>query len=262
MVRVNLFGSVGLKYSLIIHALIILALLVHVSKYQELRIPERIISIEVGLTKSGPITNLQNKVAFKPQEPKIKSLPKELAQLESSNKIVEKVVAPVKEKDKPTETNLRIQEKDSKEVDKILSQLENQPSSFQANKNETKSHMMSDKPYDKNNPITLAYHDNIRMQIERKLSTPVAVDSKPGELVVRVKLDLKINGEVGKITVLNSSTYPASYADAFSALKDSLIRAVHMANPLQGLPTESYEGKQGWSEIEMAFDAYHLKNNS
>ena len=67
-------------------------------------------------------------------------------------------------------------------------------------------------------------------------------------------------GEIEKVIVLNSSSYTRKHSDAFIALKDSLIRAAHMASPIQGLDETRYEGKNGWKEIILIFDAYYLMN--
>lgn len=117
---------------------------------------------------------------------------------------------------------------------------------------------MSDKPYDRTKPLTIAERDSIKMQIENQFINPIVSDFQPGELVIELKLKLSKDGEVQNITEMNSGAHSAKHRDAFLSLKDSLRRAAYKASPLYGLSPESYEGAEGWNEVLVTFDAHSL----
>jgi hypothetical protein len=258
--------SKGLKYSLIFHLLFIISSFIFISRTSEVTSTERIITVDLVNIKPGDTTNLKNSPIMKNNKASKKDTlatakPEAVKPAEKVNPIVvpmKKAKHEVKEKLSKAEARV------NKEMDKLLDNLEkNIPSEDLANtKNKTQSGKenlaMSDKPYDKSLPMTLAEQANIKMQIERKFSTPIVSDFNVGEIIIRIKLDMKKNGELENIVILNSSSYSTRHSDAFTALKDSLVRAVHMASPLQGLDESRYEGRNGWKEIELVFDAYYL----
>lgn len=243
--------NTGLKYSVLLHLLIVLNIFIYVYKQKDVPNAERIVSVELMNIKSGLVTNLKNttvKVAGPPN--------KEAIPLQKSE------APPIKEAHKPAQAKPIVPMKDESvkktvDIDKILSKLENLPNVEPAAGQKTSNSAMSDKPYDRSKPITIADYDKIRMQIEKKFFNPIVSEFAPGELIIRIKLDLKRSGEIERVTVLNSSFRPR-HADAFSSLRDSLVRAVHMASPLQGMSEDSYEGENGWNEIELVFDAHRL----
>lgn len=246
--------TTGLKYSLLLHAIIILNIFIYVYKSSDAPVADRIISVELVNIKSGPTTNLKNTP--------VKSIEKPASKDPSVVPAAKPVVQNrPNEMSKPAEIKQQVPSKEvphhveHNDADKILSKLENLSVDKTASKNKSTNYAMSDKPYDRTKPIMIADYDNIRMQIEKKFFNPVVTDFQPGEVVIRIKVNLKSNGEVEKVTVLNTGAYSAKHLDVFSTLRDSLVRAVHMASPLKGLSADSYES---WGEIELVFDAHRL----
>jgi hypothetical protein len=253
-----MISSTGFKSSLFIHLCVVLFLLLDVASRAPLQPAERIISVDISNIRSGSITNLKNKI---PTKAHIKdTMSKGTATSVKPVAMPQDNTATLKAKEKAKEKlkddiNTLVSSNKNQEIEKVLSQLENASTAAESSRHVEAA---SDKPFDSNLPVTIADHDNIKMQIERKFFNPIVADFAPGELVIRLKLDLKKNGEIDRVTVLNSSVYSSRHAEAFASLKDGLVRAVHMASPLVGLSEESYDGNRGWKEIELVFDAHYL----
>jgi hypothetical protein len=249
----------GFKYSVIFHLAVILTSFLYISVSQDIAPTERIIDVDLVNIKPGDFTNLKNSpIVIKNKEVKknnpitVTAKPKALPSAQpvpKINKVADKVTLD--------------ESKANKEMDKILDNLsktmpdEPVQNEDNASKSGKENLATSDKPYDKSLPLTIAEQDNIKMQIERQFFNPIVSDFNSGEIIIKVKLDMKRNGEIEKITVLNSSSYGNHY-DTFAVLKDSLVRAAHKASPLKGLDEARYEGSNGWQEIELIFDAYYL----
>lgn len=264
--------NTGLKYSLLLHVFVIITSFIYISKVNEFSSTERIITVDLVNIKPASSTNLKNspirkksKIAKKNISAPIKAevkLPVKKIIKKKKNSSKNAVALPKEKKFSQKKKN--IEAKTNKEIEKLLDSLEKKFSDedlSNANskiKSGRKNSAMSDKPYDKSLPLTIAEQDNIKMQIERKFFNPIVSDFNVGEIIIKIKLEMKKNGELEKIIVLNSSSYTRKHSDAFVALKDSLVRAVHMASPLKGLDESRYEGRNGWKEIELVFDAYYL----
>jgi hypothetical protein len=262
----------GFKYSVIFHVTILLASFVYISTSHDIAPTERIIDIDLVNIRPGDTTNLKNspivtknkevkKDIPAPEKPKPLPPAPKPAPINDNSKAA--LVAPVPKIDKVIdvkEADAKAQSKANKELDNILDSLEKPlpDETSDSNSSGKENLATSDKPFDKSLPLTIAEQDNIKMQIERKFFNPIVSDFNSGEIIIKVKLDMKRNGEIEKITVLNSSSYASNHADTFIVLKDSLVRAAHMASPLKGLDEARYEGSNGWQEIELIFDAYYL----
>jgi hypothetical protein len=263
-------ANVGFKYSVILHVLVILASIVYVSGTNNTPSTENIIDIDLINIKPGAITNLKNSpIVTKSKETKKEvyvapSKVKQPTTIDKPKPKAESKSAVVAPSPKAKKKNDAAQSKANKEADRILDSLENAvpnedfTNSSSQNKTGKLNLATTDKPYDRSLPMTIAEQDNIKMQIERKFSNPIVSDFQSGDVIIKIKLDMRVTGEIEKITVLNSSSYTSKHSDAFAALKDSLIRAAHMASPLKGLDESRYEGQNGWKEIELSFDAYYL----
>ena len=267
--------NIGLKYSLVLHITFIALSLIYISRNPPVLSTEKIIKVDLVKIKTSSSTNLKNspivkkgkkvkaKITSKKSKINLNIAKKNIASKKnlttSTNKKVNKAISNKK-------SNIN-QKKIDKEVGDLLDNLEKNFAPAQNLNNTAKTKpkkenlITSDKPYDKSLPLSIAEHDNIKMQIERKFYNPIVSDFNSGEIIIKIKLDMEKNGEISKITVLKNSKYAAKHSDAFIALKDSLVRAAHMASPLQGLDKARYEGKNGWKEIELLFDAYYLMNN-
>ena len=275
--------SIGLKYSLIFHVLFILSSFLYISRISDPLSTERVITVDLVNVKSGAVTNLKNSpiqthdkksqkyiMDLTKNKPEASVVKKDIKDVKNSLFVQMQKVEHVTHKNKKevdSKAKKEVDIKINKEVEDILDGLEknfpSEDSSSLTNENKLgkKNLIMSDKPYDKNLPLTIEEKDNIKMQIERKFFNPIVSDFNSGEIIIKIKLDMQKNGEIEKLIVLNSSSYNRKYSDVFVSLTDSLVRAAHMASPLQGLDESRYEGHNGWKEIELTFDAYYLMHN-
>ena len=221
----------------------------------EREIPENVIVVDILPT--APLTNLENKQAKVEEKKDANERPK-VAPPTPEQKV---------EKEKPLEKEAMVKPKKqekldkslSHDLDKLLNKIENvQQNKLNTEKNKNKN--SSNKAYDSAQPLSVSEQDNIKSQIERKFVNPVVMDFKPGELVIRIKLNMAIDGRIENVEVLKTSSYSKNRVAVFETLKNSLVRAVNMASPLANLPRDKYQGKNGWKEIEVSFDAYHLMN--
>lgn len=261
--------SVGLKTSILFHTFFILSSFLYISQVGNLAVTERVITVDLVKIKSGASTNLKNSpISVKDKQAQKNISASTNVKAPSPIKMeVANAKAPPKNPlatPPPISAPKKGRNNVKREAEEILDDLEKSfpaesQSDIKSMSKATKENLAtSDKPYDKSLPLTMAERDNIKMQIERKFFNPIVLDFNPGEIMIKIKLDMRPNGEIEKITVLKSSFYTTRYLDAFIALKDSLVRAANMASPLQGLDEARYEGREGWKEIELVFDAYYL----
>ena len=257
--------NTGLKYSIIAHAVFILSSFLYISKESNISSTERVITVDLVNIKPGASTNLKNAPIVRKNKKSQKKIPtsvKPKTATPAFKAIKKKKARSTVQYTKTVKSKAKI--KANQEMERILDNLEknfsdaNYSEINNKSKSGKKNLATSDKPYDKSLPLTIAEQDNIKMQIERKFFNPIVSDFNSGEIIIKIKLDMKQNGEIDKITVLNSSSYATKYSDAFIALRDSLVRAAHMASPLYGLDEARYKGRNGWKEIELIFDAYYL----
>ncbi|NRA73418.1 MAG: hypothetical protein HRU36_01555 [Rickettsiales bacterium] len=262
--------SKGLKYSIVLHIIFVITSLIYVTKDSKISSTERVITVDLVKIKPSSTTNLKNSpIARKSKKKKPKNIttPSRISKKIKPQKALHKKTISKKSRSNNVvqqQEKISDQIKIDKEVGKLLDNLEKNITSMDQSQDNNKSKkanlVTSDKPYDKNLPLSIAEQDNIKMQIERKFFNPIVSDFNSGEIIIKIKLDMAKTGEIEKVIVLNSSSYTRKHSDAFIALKDSLIRAAHMASPIQGLDDTRYEGKNGWKEIILIFDAYYLTN--
>jgi len=260
------FMNTGLKYSAILHIVFILGSFIYISKGSDVLSTESIITVDLVNIKPGSVTNLKNTAIVKKRKKAKKNKTSKVAapvvKTARKKNIVSQKSSTVSVKKRIAKNEIKIN--NNKDMDRVLDNLEKNfahvedLSMHSKSKSGKRNLAISDKPYDPSLPMSIAERDNIKMQIERKFFNPIVSDFNSGEIIIKIKLDMDQNGEIKKIIVLNSSSYAPRYSDAFVALRDSLVRAAHMASPLQGLDKTRYEGRNGWKEIELIFDAYYL----
>jgi hypothetical protein len=242
----------GTRYSLILHAVVIILLFVGLPNFSTLEPQENIILVDVVATST--YTNLQNappKQQEKPELEQSQGVKKE------NNEVVQKKEAP-KDMFKPPQKQT-VDKKLSKEIDDLLGSIK-EIRKKNLNPEENKNKSSSNKFYDNSLPLSITEKDNIKSQIERKFVNPVIIDFKPGEIVIKIKLEMAIDGSVNNVLVLKTSKYAKHHMAIYNTLKESLIRASYMASPLTNLSKEKYNGSNGWKEIELTFDAHSLMN--
>lgn len=245
----------GTQYSLILHVIVAIFLFIELPSFKTAETQEDILLVDIVQTSN--YTNLRNKT--------LKQLEKQDVDQNKGSKKTN-AETPKQKKDLPQDIykpNIKkaVDKKLAKEIDDLLGGIkETRKSNLDSEQSNNKN--SSNKFYDDTLPLSITDKDNIKSQIERKFVNPVIIDFKPGELVIKIKLEMAIDGAVNNVLVLKTSRYHKHHAGIYNTLKESLIRASHMASPLINLPKEKYGGYRGWKEIELTFDAHSLMNMS
>lgn len=101
-------------------------------------------------------------------------------------------------------------------------------------------------------PMTMSEKEAIRQQIMRNWNVQSIAGAKDaGKVFVVLLLTLDPDGTVKQVTVVKKQGPQPQILQSFA---DSAERAANRSSPLQGLPTEKYDTKDGWREIELTFN--------
>jgi len=264
MVKIDLKSAV--KYSVALHIVIVAIFFVQFPHFG--KEPHHEIVIAVDILARAPETNLKNIKDSSAGRPKKsqevlqdKKQKQDFVPLKASKVKVTKEVEQ-KAQSKANSVTKDKQKKKADDIDSLLKDLEGGvglgKKSLDNKKNDRN---LSNKAYDSASPLSISDRDSIKMQIEKRFVNPIAIDFKPGELVVKLRLSMNKDRTIKDVIVLNSSVYPRKYSGVFETLKNSLIRAAYIASPIENLPLDKYHGSEGWEEIELSFDAYFLMNS-
>ncbi len=98
--------------------------------------------------------------------------------------------------------------------------------------------------------LTLSEEDALKAQIFTCWSVPIGLPFSE-DLLVRVKLQLKPDGTVDKLEMLDHIKMNTPGQEKFRTLADSVRRAIQLCNPLK-VPTSGYER---WKNMILNFDA-------
>ncbi len=98
--------------------------------------------------------------------------------------------------------------------------------------------------------LTLSEEDALKAQIFTCWSVPIGLPYSE-DLLVRVKLNLKPDGSVQKLEMLDHVKMNTPGQETFRTLADSVRRAIQLCNPLK-VPTSGYER---WKNMILNFDA-------
>ena len=98
--------------------------------------------------------------------------------------------------------------------------------------------------------LTLSEEDALKAQIFTCWSVPIGLPYSE-DLLVRVKLNLKPDGTVQKLEMLDHVKMNTPGKEMFRTLADSVRRAIQLCNPLK-VPTSGYER---WKNMILNFDA-------
>jgi hypothetical protein len=113
------------------------------------------------------------------------------------------------------------------------------------------SNMAKEEDYKPGLPMTMSEKDAIRQQIASNWNV-VSGAKDAGNMVVKLKITLAIDGTVRNVVIVDQARYTT---DAFfKATADSAVRAVLKSSPLKNLPPEKYDVRDGWRELELSFD--------
>jgi hypothetical protein len=132
---------------------------------------------------------------------------------------------------------------DEKKQDKKTDEDFNKAVDFLANAKESQ--------YKEGLPMSLNEKDAIRQQIMKNWTVPSGAKDIQN-IVATLHINVQPDGTISKVEVKNQSRYNSD--QSFRAMADSAMRAVYKSSPLQHLPAEKYDVKDGWREMEINFD--------
>jgi outer membrane biosynthesis protein TonB len=248
-------------YSLALHLFIIIIFFIQLPFFK--KTPTNEMVVVVDLVKVGPETNLKNSNKAETSRPPKKSqIPPSKPAEKDVIKIDKKSKTKTEDKKKEEKPQPKKEKKTKNTIDEIDSLLKDLDGStgFNNSTDKSKDKNSSSKLYDSSAPLSISEKDNIKAQIEKKFTNPIAMNFKPGELLIKLRLNMNEDGTIKNVEVLNSSIYSTKYGNIFITLKNSLVRAAYIASPIRNLPADKYHGSDGWQEIELSFDAYFLMN--
>ena len=97
--------------------------------------------------------------------------------------------------------------------------------------------------------LTLSQEDALRAQIFGCWSVPLGLPFD-GDLLVRIKLDLKKDGTISKSEILDHERMNKPGQKFYKILAESALRAVRLCQPLKVPPT----GYEKWRELQLNFN--------
>lgn len=170
-----------------------------------------------------------------PKAPEVKEKPKPKKEEipEDSFASVLKSVEEFKVSDEPKKQDDTSKEADFSQVEDFLSNV----------RDETK--------YKPGMPLTLNEKDAIRQQIIRNWTVTSGAKGAQ-DMIVTLKISLSRDGSVNDVNIIDQGRY--NNDSFFRATVDSARRAVYKSSPLQNLPPEKYDVKEGWRELVLNFD--------
>tara|TARA_Y100000768_G_scaffold363176_1_gene322610 strand:+ start:4224 stop:4844 length:621 start_codon:yes stop_codon:yes gene_type:complete len=98
--------------------------------------------------------------------------------------------------------------------------------------------------------LTLSEEDALKAQIFSCWSVPIGLPFSE-DLIIRVKLNLKSDGFIEKLEILDQDKINAPGKEHLRILADSVKRAIKLCNPLK-VPDRGHER---WKELILNFDA-------
>ena len=104
-----------------------------------------------------------------------------------------------------------------------------------------------------NSVLTLSEEDALKAQIFGCWSIPLGLPYNEN-LIVRIKLELKPDGTVSKIEILDHDRMNQSGQGFYKVLVESVLRAIKLCEPLK-VPVSDYER---WKELYLNFDAREM----
>ena len=101
--------------------------------------------------------------------------------------------------------------------------------------------------------LTLSEEDALKAQIFGCWSIPLGLPYNEN-LMVRIKLELKPDGTISKIEILDQDRMNQPGQEFYKVLAESALRAIKLCEPLK-LPVDNYEG---WKKLIINFDARQM----
>jgi outer membrane biosynthesis protein TonB len=259
------YQSRGLKYSGLIHAILLLLMIFGLPSWFQRDIPEPT-AMTVEILPISQISNVKpsEQMPEKPkEEPKVEPKPATAKQAtqEASKPLEEKKpdAVPLPQEKKPVkkeEPKPKKEEVKKKEesLDSILKSVQDMA---KKEKSETPTEqavtpeapLSKSQNYDPTLPLSLSQKDAIRQQIERNWNAPIGAKDAQN-LIVVLRIEVMEDGTIKDVKLArDNSRYTAD--SFFRAAADSAIRAVWKSSPLKDLPQDKFGA---WNDMELTFD--------
>lgn len=220
------------------------------------------------ITKEAPKVSRAEPNKPKPEDIiKVETLPKPVIKKTEKKEIVE--VKPIeKPTPKPVEKKAEPKKDDKPEISEdafasVLKSVEELRESDEAKKDEKEEDKVdfsdvedfladaNKAQYKEGLPLSLNEKDAIRQQIMKNWTVPAGAKDVQNT-VVTLHLNVLPDGTISKVEIIDQLRYSSD--PFFRAMADSATRAVYKSSPLQNLPTDKYDVRDGWRELEINFD--------
>lgn len=281
----------GLKTSLIVHACVFILLFFGLPTFNRDRSYEaQVVTVEIlpiseitnvqpkqakpkvvekkeTITKTPPKISKPDPAKKQPNNVKVEPLPKPIVKKEEPKKESIKIKQEDKPKPKPEEKQPeekkeekpKASEDDFAAVIKSIEEGNKQDDEKEKDKEEKVDFdeavdflsNAKESQYKEGVPLSISEKDAIRQQIMKNWTVPSGAKDVQNT-VVTIHLNIQPDGTVSKTEIVNQARYNSD--SFFRAMADSAMRAIYKSSPLQNLPADKYDVKDGWREIEINFD--------
>ncbi len=191
-----------------------------------------------------------------PEKEKQKIQPKEEKKQKPSKQVNDEIIKKIVETKKPLLDEKKVKQvsefekKEIIDLNTIAALIDKKKENLaEIIKNEDKISQSNDNTMDYSK-LTLSEEDALKAQIFTCWSVPIGLPFSD-DLLVRVKLQLKPDGTVDKLEMLDHIKMNTPGQEKFRTLADSVRRAIQLCNPLK-VPTSGYER---WKNMILNFDA-------
>ena len=191
-----------------------------------------------------------------PDEEKQKIQPKEEKKQKPSKEINDENIKKIVQTKKPILDEKKVKQvsefekKEKLDLNEIAALIDKKKENLAETKKEVdKISQSTDETMDYSK-LTLSEEDALKAQIFTCWSVPIGLPFSE-DLLVRVKLQLKPDGTIEKLEMLDHVKMNTPGKEKFRTLADSVRRAIQLCNPLK-VPASGYER---WKNMILNFDA-------
>ncbi len=191
-----------------------------------------------------------------PEEEKQKIQPKEEKMQKPSKDINDENIKKIVETKKPLLEEKKVKQvsefekKENLDLNEIAALIDKKKENLAETKQEADKISQSDDNTMDYSKLTLSEEDALKAQIFTCWSVPIGLPFSE-DLLVRVKLQLKPDGTIEKLEMLDHVKMNTPGKENFRTLADSVRRALQLCNPLK-VPSSGYER---WKNMILNFDA-------
>ena len=191
-----------------------------------------------------------------PDEEKQKIQPKEEKKQKPSKEINDENIKKIVETKKPILEEKKVKQvsefekKEKLDLNEIAALIDKKKENLAETKKEVDKISQSNDETMDYSKLTLSEEDALKAQIFTCWSVPIGLPFSE-DLLVRVKLQLKPDGTIEKLEMLDHVKMNTPGKEKFRTLADSVRRAIQLCNPLK-VPSSGYER---WKNMILNFDA-------